>query len=250
MDRVCSKCNLSKQLEEFPLCGNGNRKGYCKSCFKKQRQEAAGRRTEGAQALRCCRLCHVSKPVSDFPNKGYGLRGTACVACSNARQREFWEENRAYLLQNRHDTVKEKRCRDCGKVLPAEEFYYNGRYRSSVCRACTLKKRKDGWIKNKEKRNKTRRGGYTPLKNKDYVLRSKYGMSLDEYNNRLVNQNSKCAICGSEDPKGKGGFVVDHCHSTGAVRGLLCSPCNLAVGLTYESVSTLEAMIRYLQKHS
>lgn len=63
-------------------------------------------------------------------------------------------------------------------------------------------------------------------------LRKKYGIGVEEYQTMLLAQNGGCAICGRPD----GGtarskhLLVDHNHSTGLVRGLLCHACNIAVG--------------------
>lgn len=89
-------------------------------------------------------------------------------------------------------------------------------------------------------------------KRKDYYLRRTYGITLTRYNELLDAQGGACAICGTDDPKGKSGtyFVVDHNHETGENRGLLCNRCNRAIGLLGEEVETLRSAIRYLESHS
>ncbi len=85
-------------------------------------------------------------------------------------------------------------------------------------------------------------------------LRRLYGMSLDDYEARLREQGGRCAICGGTDPQQKAGpngasdFVVDHDHSTGAVRGLLCGGCNTGLGLFRDDPVRLEAALRYLAR--
>lgn len=63
-------------------------------------------------------------------------------------------------------------------------------------------------------------------------LKERYGITLEEYDNMLKEQGGGCKICGSPDPKRKGSkhLVVDHCHATGKVRGLLCYRCNVGLG--------------------
>lgn len=63
-----------------------------------------------------------------------------------------------------------------------------------------------------------------------------YGISSADYFSMLEDQGGKCKICGTTEPRTKGGkyFAVDHCHRTGVVRGLLCTKCNVALGF-YES---------------
>lgn len=62
-------------------------------------------------------------------------------------------------------------------------------------------------------------------------LRRLYGLTVEQWEAMLRSQDGKCAICGTSEPKGKGGRLhVDHDHTTGAVRGLLCSNCNGNLG--------------------
>lgn len=65
-----------------------------------------------------------------------------------------------------------------------------------------------------------------------YDLKRNYGMTPEEYDALLRKQDFKCAICGTEESgrRGSSGLAVDHDHKTGRVRGLLCSPCNAALG--------------------
>lgn len=68
----------------------------------------------------------------------------------------------------------------------------------------------------------------------------------------LVSQNNKCAICGSEvsfmgRTNNSHGAVVDHCHSSEEVRGILCGNCNIALGLFKDNVETLSNAINYLK---
>ena len=58
-------------------------------------------------------------------------------------------------------------------------------------------------------------------------LKYKYGLSETEYLLLLSKQGGKCSICKTGSPIP--GFVVDHCHRTDKVRGLLCPKCNLAL---------------------
>jgi hypothetical protein len=79
-------------------------------------------------------------------------------------------------------------------------------------------------------------------------LRRKYGMTLAQKSALLQTQNGCCAICASDRAGGKG-WVVDHDHATGKVRGVLCGKCNVALGLLRDSVDTLTAAIAYLRKN-
>ncbi len=98
------------------------------------------------------------------------------------------------------------------------------------------------------KRNKIRNAKF-PEKRKDAVLKTKYGISLEQYNHLLKVQWNACKICGSTAPSG-GVFSVDHCHKTGKVRGLLCHLCNIGLGAFKDSTETLKKAISYLETNS
>lgn len=75
-----------------------------------------------------------------------------------------------------------------------------------------------------------------------------YGLTLDEYEAYLKQQDNCCAICGTPfaNTNRKTRPHIDHCHSSGEVRGLLCSRCNLAIGLLEDSQDNLQRAIDYL----
>lgn len=81
-------------------------------------------------------------------------------------------------------------------------------------------------------------------------LLEKYGITLEEYEALWTQQRGLCAVC--EGPlltRSKDRFAcVDHCHTTGAVRGLLCDACNLAMGQFGDDVERLRAAVRYLER--
>ena len=69
-------------------------------------------------------------------------------------------------------------------------------------------------------------------------------MSLRDYDLMLARQRGVCAVCG-EQPARR--LCVDHCHVTGKVRGLLCSPCNLAIGQLKDSPARLRKAAAYVE---
>ena len=88
---------------------------------------------------------------------------------------------------------------------------------------------------------------YTGLEKRDIIIRKQYGITLEEYNNMLEAQDYKCAICGNEDEIEGRRLAIDHCHSTGNVRGLLCGKCNRGLGLFYDNQELLKQAIQYLE---
>ena len=85
---------------------------------------------------------------------------------------------------------------------------------------------------------------------KGRALRESFGLSLEQYQEMHDRQDGKCAICGQPETQLRDGKVkalaVDHCHSTGRIRGLLCSDCNTGIGKLKEDVEILQSAIRYL----
>jgi hypothetical protein len=63
----------------------------------------------------------------------------------------------------------------------------------------------------------------------------------------LEEQEHKCAICLTSDTDLDKLLSVDHCHTTGKIRGLLCNNCNLALGNFKDNLNSLENAIKYLK---
>lgn len=77
-------------------------------------------------------------------------------------------------------------------------------------------------------------------------FRFKYGITLKERDAMLEAQGGLCAICDTPDPGEYNGWCVDHCHASGAVRGILCRHCNLLLGYARDNTTTLARAITYL----
>ena len=83
-------------------------------------------------------------------------------------------------------------------------------------------------------------------KQKDKDLRRHYGISLTEYNQMLDDQHHGCKICGKDKQQNGRDLAVDHCHSTGKVRGLLCNNCNRALGYFEDDQNRMRLAMQYL----
>lgn len=83
----------------------------------------------------------------------------------------------------------------------------------------------------------------------------KYGMTIEQYKEFIINHNNLCSICFKEETrKTRDGettstLCVDHCHDTGRVRGLVCHNCNNGLGRFFDSIELLQSAIDYLKKH-
>lgn len=169
--------------------------------------------------------------------------------------------------------VSMKKCNLCFKELSFDNFYkYNKNLYFSRCKKCIKEKykqtnRKEYWkqyrLKNKEvislKKKKYHEKNKLKLKekNKKYRLKNKNKeiergwkrigiiLTVEQYNEMLFKQNNKCKICNKQDTKK---LAVDHCHSTGKVRGLLCFRCNAMLGASNDDINILKQGILYLQE--
>lgn len=94
-----------------------------------------------------------------------------------------------------------------------------------------------------------------PDKEYERNLQRSFGISLDEYLQKFKNQNFVCSICQNPETVVNGHsktikrLAVDHCHTTGKIRDLLCDRCNKTIGAAEDSIELLEKMKQYLIKH-
>jgi Recombination endonuclease VII len=105
------------------------------------------------------------------------------------------------------------------------------------------------WVKNNPERAQAiqikKRAKQTPDSKKRALLKSKYGITLEQFNQMLLDQGGVCALCNQAPASGKC-LHVDHCHQTGRVRGLLCHQCNWYLG----KVDADPTLLARLQKYS
>lgn len=129
-----------------------------------------------------------------------------------------------------------KTCEKCGIQQSADNYYKNRKkldFLDSYCKKC------------QDRKNKINRSLSSGRKS----LLKKYKLSLHNYDVLFSKQCGYCYICLKHQKEFKKKLAVDHCHSTGKIRGLLCSSCNTALGLIKDSTYTLKRMIDYLEKN-
>ena len=86
----------------------------------------------------------------------------------------------------------------------------------------------------------------------NYKLLRNYNISLKEKDEMILAQGNKCLICDAKfigDHPCNTAAVIDHCHTTSKVRGILCNKCNRGLGFFNDSVSKLLSAARYLYEH-
>jgi len=104
-------------------------------------------------------------------------------------------------------------------------------------------------------RKRAARISANPSLESDRNLKRKFGLSREQYDEKLKNQNYSCAICEQKETSFDGrtgslrSLAVDHCHKSTGIRELLCNRCNTTLGKVNDSVELLNKMINYLKKH-
>jgi len=136
------------------------------------------------------------------------------------------------------EPIKEgyKRCCKCKKIKSVDDFSKRNdtpdgkRYDCNDC---------------KKKRSTRRRNEY-PGRRRNDKLKQRYGITLDDYNKMLDNQEGRCAICGIHFSKLSRGLDVDHNHKINKVRALLCTNCNRGLGYFKDDSDILIKATNYL----
>lgn len=122
-------------------------------------------------------------------------------------------------------------CIKCKKEKEASEFYAdknmpNGRRKD--CKECKNLSTYAWRSSNLDYYNQSMREyqAENPLRRDDCDLKRKYGVSREWFDSTLEAQDNRCAICKKLNSSTKRRLVVDHCHKSGKVRGILCYGCN------------------------
>jgi hypothetical protein len=172
-----------------------------------------------------------------------------------------------------------KLCPRCNQVKPWVEFYIqrNRNRPGPYCKICCASYKQTRYVPNTPNHAATCKqcgGPITPRRSNRPVLfcskqcrqswhnwkpgaaerrreatrRSAHGVSGEEYARRLADQDGKCRLCGTPEAESRHGVLdVDHCHTSGRIRGLLCHRCNWALGLLGDDPALLRCAAEYLE---
>ena len=203
----CTQCAVMLPVTSFSPCRNGLQPA-CRACRNAKSRSVSNEPCAESQR---CRACGETKQAAAFNRSSKNKSGlqSECKACTNDRKKKV-----CYAV-----TLNVKYCPDCAKTLPASEFPRDkkrvGGLRS-VCRGCSA-------IKN---------------------AASIYRIPADLV--RELRNRTHCDLCGAEYT-GKSDNNIDHCHDTGAVRGAICTNCNLMLGGARDCPEILMQAVRYLR---
>jgi hypothetical protein len=136
-------------------------------------------------------------------------------------------------------------CKECSQIKPHSEFpvckeCYDGI--RPVCKECLYAKKKSR-IQKPENYNKAR------ASQRNSYLKKTFGITSEGYEELLKKAGGCCEVCGKTETYCRGKlayFVVDHCHTTGEIRGILCHSCNRAIGQLGDSSDLVDKARRYL----
>lgn len=168
--------------------------------------------------MKVCLRCKEEKPFELFSKSKKSKDGYQ-IYCKACRSKDYYA-NREELLDRQKKNYWEKR---------DEKIAYRKRY---------YKENKDSILPKLKKYQEEN----PHIKRNSYFKRN-YGITLDEYEALVEKQEKRCAVCGDSPDYN---LVVDHNHNTGEIRGLLCQPCNQALGLLKDSPDVLQSAQNYL----
>jgi hypothetical protein len=151
-----------------------------------------------------------------------------------------------------------KRCSSCKTEKPLSQFSRNKVYHDGLartCKPCNNARSAAYEQANKQALNVKQMERYyrDPDRYADRDLRKRFGVPLGWYAETLAAQDGRCAICGTTEPGGPAKrtrrFHVDHCHTTGQVRALLCDGCNNGLGRFHDNPDVLRLAADYIVKY-
>lgn len=136
-----------------------------------------------------------------------------------------------------------KTCIKCGLPKDDLEFHTRGGKQNhltkSACKDCHRKFAKEYYYRTN-----------TPDKQRKSNLKKDFGITIEDYESMLKKQNGCCRICGTHYSEFSKRLAVDHDHTTGKIRGLLCLYCNTGLGKFKDSTKLLNEAIKYLEENT
>lgn len=184
-----------------------------------------------------CNSCSTEKPLEAFGNSGVTTdkKQYCCLGCTNQDDTSKGKVRltRGQLNYNVADGFKV--CYVCTKTKTLEEFSGNASRadgKQTYCKQCGKEKQSQWYYQRKHK------------------------ITIERRDEILLNQNGKCLICGNTTEfkfkQGNGKnigdeAVVDHCHTSNKIRGVLCGFCNTGLGAFKDNINSLSNAITYLQ---
>lgn len=232
-EKFCSTCGRVKSLSEF-YKRSDSRDGYrsaCKKCCNFNPKRDISQIVEKA-----CNRCKEVKLLEEFISEkrnptGYGTYCLDCAQIKLCRGCNKKKNLNEFNTSSKSVDGRRYKCKQCENTMVRERYHNNESVRMGRLRKNAVYRYKKD----------------TKLGSKERLLRKKYNISLDEYEEMKRIQNDRCKICNrAEDEIPRGILAVDHDHTTGEIRGLLCDLCNRGIGMLKEDIQILQNAIIYL----
>lgn len=243
--KICNACQIEKPTEEFEKIYDSKKNtttvySICKKC--KYERRALRKKQKREDYLK-------ENPLPEKPVK-------------------IKKEPRVYIYteDGYKDLRKdEKLCKKCGKLKQKEEFVEIKNHKTKVikqhghCRKCCntyrdVKRKNKRVILNSEVGEFHDKRSITQIRNrlirssvKDNLNIDYNFVTVDWYEYLLNYQNKCCAICKKTIGEVGKKLFIDHCHTTGKIRGLLCHNCNIGVGGFKDDIGILKSAIEYIE---
>lgn len=205
--------------------------------------------------MKTCTRCHAEKPVAEFyPTKRRGVVGrkSECKECSKALMRAW----KAKQPKKRKPVVDRKKCTRCGLEKDLSEFgrrkLKTGLGYLSRCRQCLSEVHAEWRLAHLDQEREISRRWRQSEKGRAHTIKRRetsravhfkrrYGITVEDYDAMVEKQKGECLIC-----QRRRRLVVDHCHTSLKVRGLLCGTCNTGLGAFSEDPKIIQRAIEYL----
>jgi hypothetical protein len=184
-----------------------------------------------------------------------------------SKQREYYQRNKEAILaarRGKYNDYYRRRYREKREAILAQQV---ARYRENPAVRERAKEKVKAWREanpdHRDRWNERYGTEYTqgwrkahPEKMRRYYKRTsvqKFGITIEQFDAMVEAQGNLCAICGKPETRTFKGQLntlsIDHNHTTGVVRGLLCSNCNFMVGFAKDSPARLRDAITYLEAY-
>jgi hypothetical protein len=180
-----------------------------------------------------CTKCNLERPITDFRKDQYNRNGyhPHCRSCYNESQRKYRSKNKEKLNKT------------------ASEYYAQNSERIQTMRKLRRGGKTTNHLHSEKSSSIQSKNGWQRIVERKWKANGILDMTYQRYETMLESQNYSCSICSKKHTDDKK-LHVDHCHTTGKVRGLLCNNCNNGIGKLKDSTELLEKAINYLKTYS
>lgn len=170
-----------------------------------------------------CTKCRIGKDESAF-HRSFKTKNGLNAWCKSCRKHA-----KMLLFAHRPENARTHRSSADDRERMNDRYATDAEYRERV------KARSRQWRQDNPELFK--------MKNRNARLKHEYGITEEDFQRMLLEQEGRCALCCKPAT-----LVVDHCHVTGMVRGLLCRRCNVALGTLGDNIDGLLRAIAYLKR--